>query len=300
MDSVLAVTPSPIRSIRSKKAVFDMIGRIDLPSPKTMKHLLFSVAALATACSTSAQDWAKPRLEKSPRHLEWVTIKHDGRDVKCFIGFPEVKSKATAIVLIHEIFGLTDWVRGMVDQFAEAGYIAIAPDFLSGAGPNGGGTDSFGANDNVRGKIQGLPDSQVMADVKAAVEYVTKLPASNGKVAVGGFCWGGGKTFNFAATGANFGAGLVFYGSAVKAEQMSAIKAPLHGFYGGNDARISAAVPEVTAQMKAEGKKYEPVIYEGAGHGFMRAGEDPSDKNEANKKAREESWKRIKAILSKI
>jgi carboxymethylenebutenolidase len=270
------------------------------PNSKTMKRLLIIAAALAVASSASAQDWAKARLDKSPRHLEWVTIKHDGRDVRCFIGFPEVKTKAPAIVLIHEIFGLSDWVRGMVDQFAEAGYIAIAPDFLSGAGPNGGGTDSFGANDNVRGKIQGLADSQVMADVKAAAEYVTKLPACSGKLAVGGFCWGGGKTFNYAATGANFAAGLVFYGTAVKPEQMSAIKAPIYGFYGGNDARISAAVPEVTTQMKAAGKKFDPVIYEGAGHGFMRSGEDPADTTEANKKAREEAWRRIKAIMSKL
>jgi carboxymethylenebutenolidase len=266
-----------------------------------MKRSLLSViAALAVMCSASAQDWAKARLEKSPRHLEYVTIKHNGRDLRCFIGFPEVKTKATAVVLIHEIFGLSEWVRGMVDQFAEAGYIAIAPDFLSGAGPNGGGSESFGANDNVRSKIQGLPDSQVMADLKAAVDYVTKLPAANGKVAVGGFCWGGGKTFNHATTGATFGAGLVFYGSAPKPEQMSAIKSPLYGFYGGNDARITAAVPEVTEQMKAAGKKFEPVIYEGAGHGFMRSGEDPSNTTEANRNARDEAWRRVKAILSKL
>jgi carboxymethylenebutenolidase len=264
-----------------------------------MKRLLLSVAALAVIGSASAQDWAKARLDKSPRHLEWVTVKSGDRTVKCFIGFPEVKTMATTVVLIHEIFGLSDWMRGMVDQFAEAGYIAIAPDFLSGMGPNGGGTDSFGANDNVRGKIQGLPDSQVMADVKAAADYVSKLPASNGKVVVGGFCWGGGKTFNYAATGAPFAAGLVFYGTAVKPEQMAAIKVPIYGFYGGNDARITAAVPEVTEQMKAAKKKYDPVTYAEAGHGFMRAGEDP-EATAPNKKAREESWKRIKEILSKI
>ncbi|WP_414663948.1 dienelactone hydrolase family protein [Horticoccus sp. 23ND18S-11] len=264
-----------------------------------MKRLLLFLAALAVASTASAQDWAKARLDKSPRHLEWVTLKVGDRDVKCFVGYPEVKTKATAIVLIHEIFGLSDWMRGMVDQFAEAGYIAIAPDFLSGAGPNGGGTDSFGANDNVRGKIQGLADSQVMGDVKAAAEYVAKLPAANGKVVVGGFCWGGAKTFNYAVTGADFKAGLVFYGSAPKPEQMAAIKAPIYGFYGGNDARITAAVPEVTTQMKAAGKTFDQVTYEGAGHGFMRAGEDPAA-TEPNKQARLEGWKRIKAILSKI
>lgn len=264
-----------------------------------MKRLLLLAAcALLASASVSAQDWAKPRLDKSPRHLEWITIKHGGRDLKCFIGFPEVKNKATAVVLIHEIHGLSDWVRGMVDQFAEAGYIAIAPDFLSGTGPGGGGSASF-SPDQLRGKVSGLPDSQVMADVKAAADYVAKLPAANGKVVVGGFCWGGAKTFNYAATGANFAAGLVFYGSAPTAEKMAGIAAPIYGFYGGNDARITAAVPQVTEQMKAAGKTYEPVIYEGAGHGFMRSGEQP-DATDANKKARAESWERIKRILEKV
>lgn len=265
-----------------------------------MKRSLLLVAALAaTLPGSAADDSAKARLDKSPRHLEWVTVKHGDREVKCFIGFPEVKNKATAIVLIHEIFGLSDWVRGMVDRFAEAGYIAIAPDFLSGLGPNGGGSESFGANDNIRGKIQGLPDSQINADLDAAVKYVKGLPAANGKVVVGGFCWGGRKTFNYAATGAPIAAALVFYGDAPPAEAMARIQTPVYGFYGGNDARITAAVPKVTDQMQAAGKKYEPVTYEGAGHGFMRSGE-AADATEPNQKAREEAWRRVKQILGKI
>jgi carboxymethylenebutenolidase len=271
-----------------------------------MNRLLFSVLLLAAPLVARAADdsmtivntQARARLDKSPRHLEWVTIKQGDRNVKCFIGFPEVKNKATAVVLIHEIFGLSDWVRGVVDQMAEAGYIAIAPDFLSGMGPNGGGTDTF-APDAMRGKIQGLPAEQVNGDLDAAVAYVSKLPACNGKVVVGGFCWGGGKTFTYATHNPNIKAGFVFYGSAPKADEMANIKAPIYGFYGGNDARISAAVPEVTEQMKAASKKYDPVVYEGASHGFMRAGEAP-DASEANKKAREESWRRVKEILAKI
>jgi carboxymethylenebutenolidase len=262
-----------------------------------MKRLLL-LAALAAVSAASAQDWAKARLDKTPRHLEWVTVKNGDRTVKCFIGFPEVKTKATAVVLIHEIFGLSDWVRGVVDQMAEAGYIAIAPDFLSGMGPNGGGSESFSA-DAVRGKIQGLPNDQVNGDLDAVVAYVSKLPAANGNVVVGGFCWGGGKTFSYAAHNPNIKAGLVFYGPAPKPEDMAKIKAPIYGFYGGNDARITAAVPEVTEQMKSAGKKYEPVTYDAAGHGFMRSGEQP-DATEPNKKAREESWKRTKEILGKI
>jgi carboxymethylenebutenolidase len=97
-----------------------------------MKYLLpFIVAAVLSANNTPAQEWAKAKLEKSPRHGEWVDVKHGDRDVKSFITYPEVKDKATAVVVIHEIFGLSDWARNMTDELAEAGYIAIAPDLLS-------------------------------------------------------------------------------------------------------------------------------------------------------------------------
>ncbi len=265
-----------------------------------MNRIAVLVAVLATAViPASAQDWAKARLDQSPRHLEWVVLKHGNREVRSFIGFPEVKNKATAIVLIHEIFGLTDWVRGMVDQMAAAGYIAIAPDFLSGVGPNGGGSESLGGPDGARGKIQGLAQAQIDADLDAAVAYVRKLDACSGKVVVGGFCWGGGKTFLYATHNPDIKAGLVFYGSAAKDEDLPRIKAPLYGFYGSNDARINAGIPAATAGMNAAGKFYEPVIYEGAGHGFMRAGEDPAG-TEPNKKARDAAWIRIKAILAKL
>jgi len=265
-----------------------------------MNRLLLVLAALvATALPAAAQDWAKARLDKSPRHLEWITVKHDGREVKCFIGFPEVKQKATVVVLIHEIFGLSDWMRSMVDQFAEAGYIAIAPDFLTGTGPNGGGTESLGGADGARGKIQGLPQTQIDADLDAAIAYAKQLDACNGQVVVGGFCWGGGKTFLYATKNPDLKAGLVFYGSAAKPEDMPKIKAPIYGFYGGNDARINAGIPAAIDAMKAAGKAYEPVTYEGAGHGFMRAGEDPEGSAE-NKQARAAAWTRIKAILQKL
>ena len=262
-----------------------------------MKRLLPCLALLLAALPAHAQDWAKPRLEKSPRHLEWVTLKHGGREVKAFVGFPEVKTKATAVVLIHEIFGLSDWMRGMVDQMAEAGYIAIAPDFLSGTGPNGGGTESLGGPDGARAKIQGLDQTQIDADLDAAVAYVRKLDACNGKVVVGGFCWGGGKTFLYATHNPAISAGLAFYGTAAPAADMPRIKAPIFGLYAGNDARINAGLPAAIEGMKAAGKRFEPITYEGAGHGFMRAGEDPAGSAE-NKKAREEAWKRVKAILA--
>jgi carboxymethylenebutenolidase len=265
-----------------------------------MKQLLLSVfVVVLTANVTPAQDWAKARLEKSPRHGEWVDIKHGKRDVKSFITYPEVKDKATAVVVIHEIFGLSDWARGVTDDLAEAGYIAIAPDLLSGMGPNGGGTDSLNADD-VRKYISSLPPDQITADLDSVVKYVSKLPSCNGKVVVMGFCWGGGQTFRFATNNKEIKAALSFYGQIPTDESaLARIKCPVYGFYAENDARITATVPKGKEMMEKLGKVYEPVTYEGAGHGFMRAGEDPVG-NAANKKARDDAWKRVKEILGKI
>lgn len=268
------------------------------------------IAAIAclVAVSVSAQDWAKARLEKSPRHGEWVKVKHGDREVNCFITYPEVKDKATAVIVIHEIFGLSDWVRGVTDQLAEAGYIAIAPDLLSGTAPGGGGTAELGGMDAVRKAIMSLPADQITADLNAVAEYVTKLPACNGKLAVGGFCWGGGQTFRYATNNKDVKAAFAFYGTAPESEtDLARINCPVYGFYGENDNRVDATIPKTADAMKKLGKTYEPVTYKGAGHGFMRAGEDPApaegDKKAAqaaNKKAREDAWKRWKDLLKKI
>lgn len=265
-----------------------------------MKTLLLPLLAVLVATSAAAQDWAKARLEKSPRHLEWITITNAGRPVKCFVAYPEVKDKATAVVVIHEIFGLTDWVRGVADQLAEAGYIAIAPDFLSGAGPNGGGTAELGSGDAVRGAISALKPDQITGDLNAAVDYVSALPSCNGKVVVSGFCWGGTQAFRFATNNKKIKAAFPFYGSGPdKVEDIERIECPVYGFYASNDNRVNSTVPKSTELMKVAKKVYEPVTYDGAGHGFMRAGEDPNG-SEANKKAREEAWKRWKELLGKI
>jgi carboxymethylenebutenolidase len=257
------------------------------------------VVVLLLAAAAPAQDWAKARLDKSPRHGEWVKLAHDKREVQSFVVYPEVKDKATAVVVIHEIFGLTDWARSVADQLAEAGYIAIAPDLLSGMGPKGGGTSELGGDDAVRKAIMSLPPDQITADLNAAVDYLAKLPACNGKVAVAGFCWGGGQSFRFATNNKDVKAAFVFYGTGPDKEaDIARINCPVYGFYGGNDNRVNATIPTSTELMKKAGKTYEPVTYEGAGHGFMRAGEAP-DANDANKKARNEAWKRWKELLAK-
>ena len=277
----------------------------------------------ATAASPEdpmvSQDWAKQRLAKSPRHQEWVKVKNGAREVNSFVVYPEVKNKATAVIVIHEIFGMSDWVQSLTDQLAEAGYIAIAPDLLSGMGPNGGGTTSLDRN-GVGQAIQNLPPDQITADLNAVADYVSKLPAANGKIVVTGYCWGGGQSFRYATNNPKIKAAFVFYGPPPAAADgtpdkaaLAKITAPVYGFYAGNDARIDATLPKTIEAMKELNKTFEPVTYEGAGHGFMRAGEapEPTDTTAAdyqkqldawpfNRSARDEAWARWKKLLAAI
>jgi carboxymethylenebutenolidase len=310
-------------------------------SSQPMDHHADSAASPgASGDSDVMQDWAKQRLAKSPRHQEWVKIKYKPagktteREVSAFVVYPEVKNKATAVIVIHEIFGMSDWVQSLTDQLAEAGYVAIAPDLLSGMGPKGGGTDEIRAvaSDAVGKAIRDLPPDQITADLNAVADYVANLPAANGKIAVTGYCWGGTQSFRYATNNFKLKAAFVFYGSApMKEDQktgdtdaMGRIKAPVYGFYAGNDARINATLPATVEAMKSVNKAFDPVTYEGAGHGFMRAGDAPepaapaasgnadadkaaTDKYQqsltaykANKKARDEAWVRWKGILAKI
>lgn len=261
--------------------------------------LSMGIALLATSAA-SAQDWARDALEKSPRHGEWVKLRHGDRVVQAFVVYPEVKDQAPAVVVIHEIFGLTDWVRLVADQLAEAGSIAIAPDLLSGLGPQGGGTEELGGDDAVRRVIGSLPPDQITADLNAAADYVAQLPACDGKVAVSGFCWGGSQSFRFATNRQDLQAAFVFYGTGPGDESaIDRIACPVYGFYGGNDARVNSTIPETRRQMERAGKTFEPVIYQGAGHGFLRAGAAP-DANEANHQARDDAWARWKRLLGSL
>ena len=262
--------------------------------PRFATTLLIALAA----ATLSAQDWAKARLEASPRHREYVPLKHGDRTVQALVVYPEVKSKATVVVLIHEIFGLSDWAKEMADELAGQGFLVIAPDLLTGFGPNGGGSSEFASQDATVKAVSGLDPAGVLADLDAAADYGKKLPAANGKIAVAGFCWGGSKSFAFAAHRKDLSAAFVFYGTGPA--DVSTITAPVYGFYAGDDARVGATVPATTAAMKAAGKVYEPVTYDGAGHGFMRAGEDPTNTVPGNKTAREQAFQRLVKQLKEL
>jgi carboxymethylenebutenolidase len=274
-----------------------MLKNLTTTMPSALKLLAAALLLPLAAIPLHAQDWAKARLDASPRHHEYINLKHGDRTVQAFVVYPEVKTKAPVIVLIHEIYGLSDWAKEMADELAGQGFIVVAPDLLTGFGPNNGASDSFPSVDATTKAVSGLDPAVVNADLDAAADYAKKIPAANGKIAVAGFCWGGSKSFAFAAHRKDLSAAFVFYGSGPS--DVTTITAPVYGFYAGNDARIGATIPATTQAMKAAGKKYEPVTYEGAGHGFMRAGEAP-DASPANKAAREQGFTRLVTLIKEM
>jgi len=245
----------------------------------------------------ASEDTAKERLEHSPRHGEFVTVDAGGTPVRVWVVYPERKDKAPVVVVIHEIFGLTDWIRAVADQLAADGFIAVAPDLLSGKGPNGGGTDAFPSRDDAVKAVSALPRDEVIARLNAVRKYGLSLPAVTGKSATVGFCWGGSTSFAYAVAQPALDAAVVYYGTAPEdPEALAAIRAPVLGLYGGSDARVDATLDATEAAMKAKGKSYERHVFDGAGHGFLRA---QSGQDGANQRATDQAWPLTLAFLRK-
>jgi len=263
-----------------------------------MKRVLVALGFIFIAQSLRAEeikDFGRDRLNSSPRHADWVDIKSGDRTFKAFVVYPERKDKAPVVLVVSEIFGLTDWVRSLCDELAENGVIAIAPDLHGG--------QKFEDLDGARKATTALPKEQVRADLNATADHaLTKIPSANGTLAVCGFCWGGGWAFEFAHSNPKVKAAYSFYGVAVdNADDAKKVACPVYGFYAENDERVDATIPKAEELMKSAGKKYEPVIYKGAGHGFMRSGEPNNpQKRDGDVKARDEAWARWKTLLKAL
>ena len=243
--------------------------------------LLFGAFAAPSAAQVlpGSADTARERLNTSPRHGEWVSVPAEGSDaVESWIVYPERSDAAPVVVVIHEIFGLTDWIRAVADQLAASGFIAIAPDLLTGKGPDGGRTDSVD-RDGAVALIRGLDAAEVQARLRAVAAWAAALPAAAGTYGAVGFCWGGRTSFQMAASDPRLGAAVVYYGTSPDGEALDGIEAPVLGLYGGDDARVNATVPGAAARMEELGKTFEVETYEGAGHGFLRAQEDREGRN---------------------
>ncbi len=257
-----------------------------------MRNLIAATVLFLAGCATQTAQTPAQRLENTPRHNEWVQLKNGDRTVHAYVAYPQISTKAPAVLVIHENRCLTDWERSVADKLAENGFLAIAPDLLSGMAPNGGRASDFPSLDAAREAIGKLPPAQVLSDLDAVADAITRDPAASGRLFVAGFCWGGARTWMFANHRRGITAAFPFYGTGPQAPAgVANIEAPVFGFYGGADARVNATIPKTEEAMKAEGKRFEPVIYEGAGHAYMRSGAMP-DATEPNRRAHDESWKR--------
>jgi len=235
-----------------------------------------------------AEDGAAERLNTSARHGEFRTVDVRGTPIRVWVVYPERKEKAPVVVVIHEIFGLTDWIRAVTDQLAAEGFLAVAPDLLSGKGPHGGGTDDLQARDDAIKAVSGLDRDEVLARLDAVRAWALAQPSAGTSSATVGFCWGGATSFAYAVHQPKLDAAVVYYGTPPQdLSTLAAVRAPVLGLYGGDDARVTSTVDATRDKMKALGKPYEPHVFDGAGHGFLRA---QSGQDGANARAAAQAW----------
>lgn len=249
---------------------------------------------------TFTQEYAIQQLENSPRHHEWVQIESNDRILHTFVAYPEVSENATVVIVIHENRGLNNWARSFADQLAEQGFIAVAPDLISNTVNGFEKTSDFPTSDEARSAIYALDPDFVTEDLRHVLSFANGIEGGNGKVAVAGFCWGGSQSFRFATNaGDGIEAALVFYGTGPKDETAySTIEVPVFGFYGGNDNRVNSTIEMSETAMEKFKNIYQYEIYEGAGHAYMRSGDNPELKSDhPNKLARNKSWIRLVDIL---
>jgi len=271
-------------------------------SPVVLPLLLATSFTLSAASASAAptplpppEDSALAALDRSPRHGEWVDIEYAGQaPLRTWIVYPERKDRAGVVLVIHEVFGLTDWIRSVADRLAAEGFIAVAPDLISGLGPGGGGTDSTHSRDDAVKLVRLLTPDESAARIAAVRAWAVKLPAANGKLATLGFCWGGARSFAAAASNPPPQGCVVYYGTSPDSVQITGVKAPVLAHYGGDDARVNATIDAAKAALKNQKVSYEPNIYDGAGHGFLR---QQSGRDGANMKASEQSWPKTIAFL---
>jgi len=275
-------------------------------SPISAALASLAFAALFSATPTHAssapitlpppEDSAKQALENSPRHGEWVDVEYAAHaPLRTWVVYPERPDKAGVVLVIHEIFGLSDWVRAVADRLAAEGFIAVAPDLVSGLGPAGAGSsDSTASRDDIVKLVRWLSPEETAARLAAVRAWAATIPSANGRLATIGFCWGGGRSFAAAAMDPPPQAAVVYYGTAPDSTALLRVRAPVLAHYGGDDERVNATIEGAKAALRKRGVSYETHVYPGAGHGFLR---QQNARDGANLKASEQSWPRTIAFL---
>lgn len=269
-----------------------MIARIRACRRGAASHLVVAALGLAAGAGLAWTVGRHPPRDPVTTHGEWVYLKKRGQadSVRAYVAYPERKERAPGIIVIHEIFGLSDWEPTVADRLAKNGYVAIVPDLLS---------SKYGrtpANPDSGRKLVGqLEPARVTADLDAAFAYLNELPAVRpGAIGVIGFCWGGGQSFRYASNNPKLRAAVVCYGPPPESDALPRIQTPILGVYGENDARIDATLPDVAARFKSMGKSFVYQTYPGTGHGFLRPGREGSDGPQV-----EQAWENILDFFKK-
>jgi carboxymethylenebutenolidase len=298
MSALLRSTPHAVLTLTATLALTACASSSRVAADEHAEHADTARAATTPTASVGAatasslalpagNTEARARVSASPRHGEWAMVRtSSGDSVRAWVVYPERSTKAPVVLVVHEIFGISPWIRGVADQLAADGFIAIAPDLLTGKGV-GGTSDSTDAT-AAPAVIRTLAPAEVQSRLSAVAEYGMNLPAAQKRYGIVGFCWGGSQVFAHAANTPGLGAGVAYYGG-VNAQQvdLTKAKAPVLGLYGGNDARVNATIPVADSALKTAGVPWKYAVYEGAGHGFLRQQEGQSG---ANMTATQQAW----------
>ena len=278
------------------KNLFILVSLLTFSCGTAKKDTAQTAEAPTEVKSTPPQSQAIKELSNSPRHHEWVTLKHGSREFQAFVAYPETSSKTKSVIVIHENRGLDDWARSFADKLAAEGFLVIAPDFISNTQGKKRTTD-FENPDAARDAIYALEPAQVTADLDAAYQFLKNDASATGEIAVIGFCWGGSQAFRYVTNNKEVTQAHVFYGTAPTDEEaLAGIASPVYGYYGGDDNRVNSTIDKTEEIMKTANNFFQYEIYEGAGHAFMKSGLQP-DAKEANKNALDKAWKRLLQLL---
>ena len=281
---------------------------------RSIPFTLSVAVAVLTACSTAAprddhaghdMDTAAPaavqtqepdlpagaatavqRLNSSPRHGEWVMIPTATDSIRAWVVYPERSTPAPVVLVVHEIFGLTNWIRAVADQLAADGFIAIAPDLMTASDLP---VDSAGdpVREQATATIRTLDPADYQPQLVAIGEWGMALPAASDSYGIVGFCWGGSASFRHAVESASVDAAVVYYGSSPASDLLARVSAPVLGLYAGDDQRVNATVPPADSAMKQLGKAYDYHMFDGSGHGFLR---QQDGRDGANMAATRQAW----------